>query len=164
MINSFPILLAWASVTLIERQPDTHFNFYDTCIIKYDEIPSEVRDELVISPRNIVTLETVRGQTPIHIDTSPRKAHTIWQLTDAPTTVFQFNTDNTEKTVLNKGDGMVINSQTKHQGLVENGKIASFLAIDYGDDMVETTRILDMIYRGIPHQVTKTIMMPRHLL
>ena len=120
-------------------KPTISYNHYETTILDRSNFPDFVKEELQLDTDSVLTLETVKGQTPTHTDSPPRQAHIVWYISDVPMTlVTEYGTS-----VLNYGDSMVINSQSKHKGIVENGGNGTFFAVDYGKNYEETLKIYE---------------------
>lgn len=120
-------------------KPTFSFTYYETTVLDRSNFPDFVKEELQLDNDSVLTLETVKGQTPSHIDNPPRQAHIVWYISDVPMTlVTEYGTS-----VLNYGDSIVINSQSKHKGIVENGGNGTFFAVDYGKNYEETLKIYE---------------------
>ena len=68
-------------------KPTISYNHYETTILDRSNFPDFVKEELQLDNDSVLTLETVKGQTPTHRDSPPRQAHIVWYISDVPMTL-----------------------------------------------------------------------------
>lgn len=133
-------------ITGLPKQKSLSFGFYSSYIIDHSSFPKYVIDELGLTNKSTLTLETVIGGTVNpHVDSGPRQSHILWMLTQSPMTVVT----TTGTTVLNYGDSMVVESKSTHSASVQDSKDATFLGVDYGKNYTETQEIYQKIINKI---------------
>ena len=92
-------------------------------------MPEWLLSELQLTDVAEVSIETVAGSIPYHVDKAARVYHTVWNLSPVLATIQQKGYPDL---VLNQWDGCVIQSGNPHRAEILHNDTAEFLTIDWG--------------------------------